>query len=256
MSNLVYWEAYDSAYATYMDARQRFQQLKLARRYLPIVALTDGQNASSSTTTSPTGQGKGRDKGRGKGKGKNKNKSSTVIRYPPSTGGKADPRGQAKSATASMTCLRCGQLGHWASSCPQNAKGSNSPSNKRPAPSTTTTEGMAVHSEAALVQFMHGAEHPEATMLDPGASAFLSGSGPFKRYVEHLTDLGYPVNTIRFARCERLFQFRGDASSQARWTVNLPAMIDGSFGTIQCYLVPGNTPLYGATCHRGLAHGH
>ena len=38
-------------------------------------------------------QGKGRDKGRGKGKGKNKNKSSTVIRYPPSTGGKADPRG-------------------------------------------------------------------------------------------------------------------------------------------------------------------
>ena len=144
-----------------------------------------------------------------------------------------------------MTCLRCGQLGHWASSCPQNAKGSTSPSNKRPAPSTTTTEGMAVHSESALVQFqdIHGAEHPEATMLDPGASAFLSGYGPFKRYVEHLSDLGYPVNTIRFARCERLFQFGGDASSQARWTVNLPVMIDGSFGTIQCYLVPGNTPL-------------
>ena len=238
-------EAYDSAYATYMDARQRFQQLKLARGYLPIVALTDGQNASSSTTSSPTGQGKGRDKGRGKGKGKNKNKSSTVIRYPPSTGGKADPRGRAKSATASMTCLRCGQLGHWAASCPQNAKGSTSPSNKRPAPSTTTTEGMAVHSESALVQFqdIHGVEHPEATMLDPGASAFLSGYGPFKRYVEHLNDLGYPVNTIRFARCERLFQFGGDASSQARWTVNLPVMIDDSFGTIQCYLVPGNTPL-------------
>ena len=96
---------------------------------------------------------------------------------------------------------------------------SNSPSNKRPAPSTTTTEGMAVHSEAA-----RGIEHPEATMLDPGASAFLSGYGPFKRYVGH----GYPVNTIRFARCERLFQFGGDASSQARWTVNLPVMIDGS----------------------------
>ena len=125
-----------------------------------------------------------------------------------------------------MTCLRCSQLGHWAASCPQNAKGSTSPSNKRPAPSTAT-EGMAVHSEAALVQFqdVHGAEHPEATMLDPGASAFLSGYGPFKRYVEHLSDLGYPVNTIRFARCERLFQFGGDASSQARWTVNLPVMI-------------------------------
>ena len=70
-------ETYDSAYATYMDAGQ----LKLARGYLPIVALTDGQIATSSTTSSTTGQRKGRDKGRGKGKGKNKNKSSTVIRY-------------------------------------------------------------------------------------------------------------------------------------------------------------------------------
>ena len=100
-----------------------------------------------------------------------------TIRYPPSTQGKADPKGRAKAATASMTCLRCGQLGHWAASCPQNAKGSASPSNKRPAPSTTTTEGMAVDE--------HGQDHPEATMLDAGASAFLSGYGPFKRYVVH-----------------------------------------------------------------------
>ena len=147
-------EAYDSAYATYMDARQRFQQLKLARGYLPVVALTDGQTAAASSSTSPTGRGKGHDKGRGKGKGKSKSKGkgSNTIRYPPSSGGKADPKGRAKAATASMTCLRCGQLGHWAASCPQNAKGSSSPSNKRPAPSSTT-EGMAVASETALVLF-------------------------------------------------------------------------------------------------------
>ena len=163
-------EAYDSAYATYMDARQRFQQLKLARGYLPVVALTDGQTAASSSSTTPTGRGKGHDKGRGKGKGKSKSKGkgSNTIRYPPSSGGKADPKGRAKAATASMTCLRCGQLGHWAASCPQNAEGSSSPSNKRPALSSTI-EGMAVASETALVLFQdeHGQDHPEATMLDP-----------------------------------------------------------------------------------------
>ena len=31
-------EQYDHAYATYLDARQTFQQLKLARGYLPVVA--------------------------------------------------------------------------------------------------------------------------------------------------------------------------------------------------------------------------
>ena len=61
-------EAYDSAYATYVDARQRFNQLKLARGYLPVVALTDGQTPTSPTSSTSTG--KGRDKGRGKGKGK------------------------------------------------------------------------------------------------------------------------------------------------------------------------------------------
>ena len=48
---------------------------------------------------------------------------------------------------------------------------------------------MAVHAEKALVLFQdeHGEERPDATMLDPGASAFLSGYGPFKRYLDHLS---------------------------------------------------------------------
>ena len=104
---------------------------------------------------------------------------------------------------------------------------------------------MAVQTEHALVLFQdeYGDERPDATMLDPGASAFLSGYGPFKRYVDHLNSMNYPVNTIRFARCERQFHFGGDASSQSGWTVDLPVMLDGKYGTIQCYLVPGNTPM-------------
>ena len=102
-----------------------------------------------------------------------------------------------------------------------------------------------MQSEHAMLLFQdeNGLDHPEATMLDPGASAFLSGFGPFKRYVQHLSEIGYPVNTIRFARCERQFQVGGEPSSKARWTVDLPVMIDGQYGTIQCYLVPGNTPM-------------
>ena len=34
-------EEYDTAYATYLDARRRFADLKLSRGYLPIVALQD-----------------------------------------------------------------------------------------------------------------------------------------------------------------------------------------------------------------------
>ena len=230
-------EQYDHAYATYLDARQRFQQLKLARGYLPVVALTDGQ--SSPMASSPSNKGKDRSPSKGKSKSKNKGKGKNVIRYPPNTGGKAaDPRGRAQATT----CLRCGQPGHWAAQCPQSAR-SSSTATKRPAPGPT--EGMAVQTEHALVLFQDefGDERPDATMLDPGASAFLSGYGPFKRYVDHLNSMNYPVNTIRFARCERQFHFGGDASSQACWTVDLPVMLDGNYGTIQCYLVPGNTPM-------------
>ena len=35
-------EEFDTAYATYLDARKRFNEIKLSRGYLPIVALTDG----------------------------------------------------------------------------------------------------------------------------------------------------------------------------------------------------------------------
>jgi len=38
-------EAYDTAYAAYQDARKRFTDLKLARGYLPVVALNPMRQA-------------------------------------------------------------------------------------------------------------------------------------------------------------------------------------------------------------------
>lgn len=40
---------------------------------------------------------------------------------------------------------------------------------------------LALLAETALFQEQRGLDHPEATMLDPGASAFLSGYGPFRQ---------------------------------------------------------------------------
>ena len=147
-----------------------------------------------------------------------------------------------------MQCLRCGGQGHWAVNCPQNSSKGTSTStspNKRPAPSTT--EGMVQHvkAEQAMILFQDqlGHDRPDATMLDPGASAFLAGYGPFKRYVEHLQSLDFPTETLEFVRCNRRFQFGGDAQSFSTWSVMLPIFVDGKYGRIQLYLLPGNTPM-------------
>ena len=59
---------------------------------------------------------------------------------------------------------------------------------------------MALQNETALVLFQDemGTDRPDATMLDPGASAFLCGYGPFGRYLSQLHSMNYPINTIRY----------------------------------------------------------
>ena len=63
-------EENDMAFASYTDARKRFQELKMSRGYLPIVALTDPQHggqAPTSPTTSPSNwRASGKEKGNSK----------------------------------------------------------------------------------------------------------------------------------------------------------------------------------------------
>ena len=67
---------YHEAYASYVDARKRFNDLKLSRGFLPVVALQDASSSSSTPSQRPfKGLGKGK-KGKGKGKGK-----SATYRY-------------------------------------------------------------------------------------------------------------------------------------------------------------------------------
>ena len=129
---------------------------------------------------------------------------------------------------------------------PLSAPVNRSP-NKRPAPSTSSTvESVAFdppETGHVIFQDSNGHERTDAAMLDPGASAFLCGYGPFKRYVEHLRSIGFPLERLEFARCYRKFHFGGDAESWCRWMCKIPAFLDGGHGTIQCYLIPGDTPM-------------
>ena len=227
--------SWDDAYAAYLDARKRFNDLKLSRGYLPIVALQDS-NLQPGTSSPSRSSGGGSPKGK-KGKGKSKGGKPNMYKYDKAPMKPAQPQQRAQAA---LQCLRCGQKGHFAANCPVNNQKSSP--NKRPAPAT---ESMAKHAEGALVTFMdkHGHERTDVAMLDPGASAFLCGYGPMGRYLKHLQQLGYPVETILFYRCDRKFHFGGDAESVAKWVARMPMFVNGLYGFAQVFMVPGETPM-------------
>ena len=99
--------------------------------------------------------------------------------------------------------------------------------------------------ELALLTFQdaNGLERPDCAMLDPGASAFLSGYGPFRKLLEHYEDLGYPTDLIKMTKGRRRFQFGGDASQWSDWSTHLPVFVDGKYGIVEVFLLPGNTSL-------------
>lgn len=107
---------------------------------------------------------------------------------------------------------------------------------------------MALHhlpEEHGLVIFedVSGRPRVDCTMLDPGASAFLMGSGPFQRYVGHLKDLGYPVDSIEMQKTNRTFHFGGDHSTTSHWIARIPMFINHVFGFVQAFVIKGETPM-------------
>ncbi|CAL1169911.1 unnamed protein product [Cladocopium goreaui] len=96
--------------------------------------------------------------------------------------------------------------------CPRPAKHSGSSQVSTSPSKKQNTEGMAAtqlpdeHGHV-LFEDQLGRPRVDCTMMDPGASAFLMGTGPFHRYVEHLKQLGFAVETIEMRRTCRTFHF-------------------------------------------------
>ena len=235
---------YDEAYATYLDARRRFADIRAARGYWPVVAVPPG--GATPTSSTPMSSSSPRPKGKGKG---SKGKSGKGQR-PFYQKGSASARAQA-----APQCLKCGQSGHWSSECPSKSPGGSTSPSKR----IKTTEGYVymvsenyeVSDEAVMeevyvttenyvdqraLQHVHG-------IMDNGASSVLVGHNTLMELLHCLHLRGFDVATLRFRSVHKMFHFGGDASSLSLWCVHLPVTVGQQHGRIQVFIVEGDTPL-------------
>ena len=104
--NIYDTEEFDEVYSTYIDAKQRLNQLRQSRGFYPVVAVVNGKGQAPLVAQNPKGSAKG-----GKTKNKPKGKNSG------SKGSSKGPTGKNR-AKAALTCLRCGKAGHFAANCP------------------------------------------------------------------------------------------------------------------------------------------
>ena len=115
----------EEAYASYLDARRRFAEIKSNRGFWPVVAMPpDATSPSSSQRPFAPGPSRKGNSKSGKGYG-GKNRQSN---RPSPQKGDAKSRGKAALGSTSAFCFKCNQPGHLA------AKNNSSPntSTKRP----------------------------------------------------------------------------------------------------------------------------
>lgn len=214
------------------------------RGFWPVVAL--GPSSSSSGQLPLAAAGKGSSKGKTKkGKGKGKGFRKNVYRYSKPPPKQADPHGRARAALG-PSCMRCGSTQHRAAQCNQGqpaAKTTIANPNKKQAVEGVATKDDYMEEGMVIFEDASGAQRTECAMMDPGASSFLMGFGPFLRHVEHLGCLGFPTDEIVFKKANRTFHFGGDHQSISQWTVHLPVFLNHEYGWIQAFLLKGEPPM-------------
>lgn len=113
-------EAYDEAFAAYLDARKRFSDLKLSRGFLPVVALSDPSagNLSPGTSSPTRSSGGGSPKGKpGKMVERKKQERETEhlqVRQATHEGGSTKSESCSNASVLAMwsTWTLCGELPH------------------------------------------------------------------------------------------------------------------------------------------------
>ena len=230
----------EEAYATYLDARRQFANLKAARGYYPIVALAPGNDGASQMPMQRPSKGKGgspRRKGKGKGKG---------FRGQPPQKGSAKSRA---NAFLDQKCLRCGSTEHMPSSYPRSTSStrtfttpSSSPSKKHKADgSGLMVRDLSVENPVDAPPRL--GEQGGYGIQDSGASSVVVGHNVLMQYIDYMYGRGAPIEMFRFLATNKTFGFGSDATRRADWSCRLPVWIEGQHGFMECFVVEGNTPL-------------
>ena len=156
---------YEEAYASYLDARRKFAEIKAGRGFYPVVALVD-QGPPQPVVATP-----------GPGKGKNKKGASSATSKGKGHGakvtgkvGKSTTKSTAMARSAATKCLRCGQPGHWAAQCPK-------PPGSSPTSSPTTAgQAKRLRPSDTMMAVTWDEEHHKP-VLPPGRAAGVQDGG-------------------------------------------------------------------------------
>ena len=233
-------EAYDVAFATYVDAKKKMNALRSARGFWPVVAVpgdsvpTNSVQVMSQRPFHPSSGSKSKGKHH-KGKGKGSSKSSNVSK------GKGTAKQRSQSFMEQM-CVRCGQYGHSVATCPTKSTSSSSHVNKKRPADDSGMVAMAMPAEPFSNDHWITRD-PDACIQDGGASTFLVGSEYLLRYLKWLEHIGFDVQAIPFKRTDKPFKFGGDGEGRAKWMAQLPVNLGGKVGRIQCHVIFGSTPM-------------
>ena len=240
-------EEYDEIYAAYVDAKNRMNRMRTARGFYPVVALVD----RPASPTSPAGRGKSPGK---KGGGKRPGKKGQPGKQMPAKGGGSKAGARGKAAVGRQVCLRCGQAGHWARDCPAGEK------KRRLDPQAgevmmvmdaDPTDGMDNHSRTYAMTPVYALDNDEdddnqtcnRAVQDGGAASVLGSLLHVKRYLRHLLENGFPLDTLEVYACKKSFRYGNSATEATGLCVLLPVVMGGKKRQVLTYIIGGSCPI-------------
>ena len=222
---------YDDILANYVEARQKLNQMRVSRGYYPVVAMVPDGSSRPPTT------GKGK-KGKGfKGFSKGK-KGSKQSPKPPHA------RSKGRAILGASKCLRCGQAGHNADSCPM--AGANK--RKADAPDINMVEDDDDTPDNDDTINMHEddgveSEPDDTAMFDSGAASVVIGKTQLRRYLKAWMMGGFDIHSIPVWKCEKGLRFGNGSKDMTNYCVLVPTFFQKKRRDMLMYVIDGgNAP--------------